>query len=280
MEWIWESLSRNPFSALSVIIAVTVLIVFQWWRQRKSLRYTVVSDESITDVRTEFNDRVKILFDDKPVKAVSLIVAEIVNDGWIPIEDKDFFEPVTISFGHRAEIMNCEVTECIPSNLNVELASETTQVTIKPLLLNRGDSIRIKALVENYQKPVIVAGRIKGVPQIKPIKTGSSRLESLSLTFSALIGFVLILIAWKVPEWAGVHSIRSKLYRIALNNLNPEEMLALDKELTIIENSIRVVSAVSILLFATWLGLYALSKYAKARENIKIGKIKRRSICD
>jgi hypothetical protein len=272
MNWLWESFSKNPFSAISVIIAVTALIVFQWWRQRKSLRYKVLSAESVADVSEEFNDRVKILFDNKPVKRASLIVTEIVNDGWMPIEDKDFFEPVTVSFGDDAEIMTCEVIDCAPSNLKVELICDTSQVTIKPLLLNRGDSIKVKALVGNYQKPVIVNGRVKGVPRIKSIISDSTFAETVSLFSSTTFGFLLILILWKAPEWTGARFIQKKLYRVALNSLNPEEISALDKELIAVESSARTIVFTTIFLFVITLGLYLLSKYIRKKRAYRRGQ--------
>jgi len=167
MNSVLEALKSNPFGAASLFIAITVLIVFQWWRQRKVFSCTVVSHYPLVDVSKNFSQRVKILFDDKQVDKVSLIVIELRNNGWVPIEDKDFYEPVAMNFGESAEIMSIETVESRPKTLKANTVWQGACLTLEPLLLNRGDRIKLKLLVHNFKPPVSVSGRIKGIPAIE-----------------------------------------------------------------------------------------------------------------
>jgi hypothetical protein len=164
---LFNILGSNPFAAASFIVAIIVLLVFQWWRQRKVFKYKVISGYSLFDVDKQFSDRVKILFDDKPVDRVSLIVIELRNSGWVPIEDKDFFTPVEVSFGEKAEIMSIETDETRPKDMGIVTVDLGSKLRIEPTLFNRGDFVCLKVLVRGYTNRVTVSGRIKGVPKIK-----------------------------------------------------------------------------------------------------------------
>lgn len=191
MEWFWNSLTSNPFSAMSMTIAATALIVFQWWRQRKGIRYCIVSTQSVAGIRDEYNDKVKILFEDRPVKKVHLIVTEIANNGWRAIEPGDFVEPITINYGKEAEIMDCRVIDCVPDNVKLEVTVDNNVVTLKPMLLNRNDSARIKVLVDNYAGKIEIESRVKDVSQLKE-SDGLYLLKTAYQIGSLLIGLAIM----------------------------------------------------------------------------------------
>ncbi|MBI1763526.1 MAG: hypothetical protein HYR56_19045 [Acidobacteria bacterium] len=211
MEWL-ERLTKLPFNAGSFLIAAIVLFVFQWWRQRKSFKYRVISEEAVVDINQDYNDQVKILFDDRQVKRVHLIVMELKNHGWHPIEDKDFSEPLTISFGQSANLMTHTVLDCKPENLKVktDIKTELTpdieanQVVIQPLLLNRGDTIKLKALIDNYESPVKVEARIKGIPTIKKAETDLRGVGQFALALLVMLALSFFI---RSIEWDGIHMI-------------------------------------------------------------------------
>jgi len=194
---VFDVLKGNPFGAGSFLVAATVLLVFQWWRQRKVFSYRVISDYSLFDVDRKFSDRVKILFDDKPVNRVSLIVIELRNSGWVPIEDKDFFKPIEVNFGQESEIMSIETVETRPENMGIITLSLDSKLTVEPNLFNRGDFVRFKVLVHGYEGHVTVSGRIKGVPKIK--KEDSVIKPALKL-YLLLLGTIPAYISYRLME--------------------------------------------------------------------------------
>jgi hypothetical protein len=167
MNTFWEIIKNNPVQLGSLIVGVTTLLAFTWWRQRKEFNYRVISDYPLFDVDKEFTDRVKILFDDKQVGRVSLVVIEFLNNGWQPVKASDFYKPVEVNFGDKAEIMNVETVKKRPNDLTLNVIGLNSSLTIEPTLFNRGDFVQLKVLVHDYKGSIDVTGRIEGIPKIK-----------------------------------------------------------------------------------------------------------------
>jgi hypothetical protein len=176
-------------SILGIINTTVLTLVFQWRRNRKSLSYEIVSDIPWFSVQQEIQHRVQVLLDGKPVSDAYLVRMRFMNTGRLPIDDKDFVIPLSVSFGESSEILTADITKTSPPDLPAKIVSEKQRVTIEPLVLNWGDTITIQTLVSAFSDP-IVTGRVKGIPRIKKLWASSVR--------SYLGGFFLfgIIISW------------------------------------------------------------------------------------
>jgi hypothetical protein len=90
----------------------------------------------------------------------------------------------------NSEILVSEVVETRPRNLDVSLEIDKERVKIMPVLLNQGDSITLKVLVNapselHFGKNIAVEGRIVGVRNIK--KTDPTLKSYFIFTFPRLL---------------------------------------------------------------------------------------------
>jgi hypothetical protein len=154
-------------SILGILNTLVVTLVFQWWRNRKSLSCEIVSDIHWYNVQPDIEDRVQVLLDGKPAKNANLVKLKVVNNGRVPIDEKDFIIPFSVSFGKDSEIITADITETSPSDLPARIVPEKQRITVEPLVLNWGDAITIRILVITLNDSIEVAGRVKGIRQLK-----------------------------------------------------------------------------------------------------------------
>jgi hypothetical protein len=152
---------------LAIINAIVIAVIFHWWRNRKALSYEVISDVPLFSIRQEIKHRVEVMLDGNSVGNVHLVIVKIINDGRVPIEDKDFVVPITIKVDENSELLTPEITKTIPTDLPAKLVKDDKSVRIEPLMLNRGDSITVQVLASELSTPINITGRIKGIPQLK-----------------------------------------------------------------------------------------------------------------
>lgn len=216
MEWLLKAFTNSPFAAGSFCVALSAFVFFTWWRQRKSFSYRITYKGSVIGLGNEFDGRVQMLFDGKPVNQVTLMELKLFNTGWVSIEDKDFFVPVSIELV-GAEFMTHKITSCEPSDLRAKFIEDGGKLVLEPLLLNRGDNITLKLLVEGVVFGIGVKGRIKGVKRIAQSQTPSYWIDNVinfgSATF--MLGFIAIIAIDKLGIKLGWISIAG-LYIVVL----------------------------------------------------------------
>lgn len=191
---------------LAIINTIVLALVFQWWRNRKSLSCKVVSDIPLFSVRHEIKHRVQVLLDGKPVENIHLVIMKVVNTGRVPVDDKDFVIPINVSFSENSEILTADITEVSPSGLPAKIIPEKQCVTLEPLMLNRGDAITIQILVSKLSNPIRVDGRVKGVPQLQ--KHGTSDNSGDGIGGCLYVWGMAIL---SVTAWGTIEIITDKL---------------------------------------------------------------------
>src|SRR4051812_34521218 len=105
-----------PLAIIAIIIA---------WRQNpnKRLSYTI-SSTSLLNIKKDIEDRVKILFDDKPIKQVSLVLCVITNSGNREIELNDYIKPLCINFGQNACILSVDIGDTKPAILAEDIKTQ------------------------------------------------------------------------------------------------------------------------------------------------------------
>jgi hypothetical protein len=186
-----QEIMRDPvwqFIVLAALAlaAVVVSILLLWMqRRRKALSYEIISRTPLLSVEEEVKGKLQILFDDKPVQDVYLVVARIINTGNVPIVSTDYEDPVNLSFGENSQILTIDSSETNPDSLRVSTSIEKAKVVLAPILLNRGDSITIKMLISQFDDEIKVDGHIAGVKSIQKLVEG--RFQNYILMMSGMV---------------------------------------------------------------------------------------------
>jgi len=168
-----------------VAICVTILL-FLVGRRRKGLSY-LLSDTRVLGVHEAVNpSRVQILFDGAAVTEVRLLIITLNNSGNEPIRVDDFERPLRFSWPEPARILTAEVAEVSPEGLQPTINAGVDEIVIDPLLLNPGDWLRIKILINQATK-ISVDARVVGVKEI----TVASAMVTSDKKFRGLMGMLL-----------------------------------------------------------------------------------------
>ena len=130
--------------------------------------YNIKSLVPLLSIGKEIGKDLVILYKGKKVEQVHLIEIDIINSGNVSIKSTDFYRPISVNFGDDAQIFTCEITKSKPSDLNPKIQINNNNLVLEPLLLNGGDIISLKILVEKF-KEIVVEGRIIDINKISPI---------------------------------------------------------------------------------------------------------------
>lgn len=165
-------------------IAVTITLWLLNLR-KKELAYEILSDTPLVSVKEEVKDKVQITLDNQPVHDVHLVQVKIVNSGNVSIRSADYEGRLTITAPEGSRVLMADVQETHPPHLEKRTLAEEAvsslidkvdghEVTLKPVLLNHGDSITVKMLVSKVSGSLNVVGHIEGIREVRRHKESSS----------------------------------------------------------------------------------------------------------
>lgn len=199
---------RDP--AVSAVLAALALVV-AWLvyrgRKRKELRYEVLSATRVLTQREELANRVRILFGERDVRDVSLVLVQLFNTGNDPIVPADFSQQLTLWLS-GGTILSAEVIETWPPNVDTVVEVVDNRARLVPRLINGDDIITIRLIITEYQAPVKVDARIVGVSRVREIgprtfeSTAATVLSFLAISEGGMIGLLiatLILSNFELP---------------------------------------------------------------------------------
>jgi hypothetical protein len=177
--------------------------VFYLSRPIKDLEISVDTTVSLVSVSPEAVGNIQVFYDGKEVKNVQLLQIIIKNRGNQPILESDFVRPITFSFESLDEIVDISVIESQPNNIGVMVNKiNNYQANISPVLLNPGDTTKIRFIVIKANcDPIInnisIDGRIVGINNVKitvPEVPQSSK-AFYSVIIAGLLGIILTIIS-------------------------------------------------------------------------------------
>lgn len=204
-----EALTDPRFYATLVAILVAVSIALLTNR-RKKLFFDVVCEALLLDYKPtspsesgenkesqQSSDHGYALFIIDLHNATGKYVGGL---GSVDILPSSYERNISISFGDSARIIEASIVEEEPQNIGEQVIHEETSretLTLKPVLLNQGDWIRVRALVQNpevnpshgIRKRILrdqniftvnVEGRIAGIRSFRR-KLGKNQLLQLAL---------------------------------------------------------------------------------------------------
>lgn len=174
------------YCGLAVITIITMVVIYYKQKNRRAFAYEVLAVEPLYLLNKQTKDRLKILFDDKPVKNPIIVRFNFKNSGNESILIEDFAIPITIAFGEKNEILSADIIDVAPSNLEVCLMVSNNLLTFQPTLINAQDSFELRVILDDANENVSIDGRIKGISKITQVK------DPEFIKYLLGIGFVLI----------------------------------------------------------------------------------------
>ena len=139
------------FKILASIGLLTIIVPLLAYRKKQNQRgitYSVISNTSIFGFKGDVKDRVQILFDNKPVGDLRLVLVKLWNSGSLPILPHEHIDPIRFDLGKNAEILDVDVLETTPieikEKVKASLKMSLEDFVLEPLLLNSNDSITLK----------------------------------------------------------------------------------------------------------------------------------------
>ena len=196
-ESMMTELLRDPLwqfigAVIAVIATLMTLVIYALQRQRKLLAYDIQTLTPLLTPTSELASKVQILFENKPVSDVWLVLLRIFNEGNLPIVANDFVKPLEIKLNDEASVLLGEVTDTSTDELDVRVVTHSTCIIVEPLLLNGGDSFQIKILASAIKRAPVVSARIVGVRAIRQVVGLSVYKSSLPMLWA---GFVFVITA-------------------------------------------------------------------------------------
>jgi len=170
-------------TSLAILVAI---VVYRKQRKIKSLDCKVLSATPLLTVKEELEGKLQVLYESRPIKSAHLVMIEFKNSGTDPILPGDFIQPLGVTFGSESKLLTSEIVETFPTESSPIVTTTAGGLVVTPLLINQGDFLRAKCLVENYAGSVRPSGRIVGVREI------GMEMPDETLPGSLLLVFLLI----------------------------------------------------------------------------------------
>lgn len=167
MEKLLKFLKGNILIILLAFVP-PIAIWFFFQRDIKDIEISLVSNIPVVSIEKQFSKGIKVQFEDKEISSLRVIDVKIRNAGNRPIERADFDEPLTLHFDGKI-IPPVDIVASDPPNLPASIGTGEHEISIKPMLLNSGDSFILRTKVADASAggvPVKPISRIKGVKKI------------------------------------------------------------------------------------------------------------------
>jgi hypothetical protein len=153
----------HPVWSFVATIAALIALYFAWpGRTDKGVKWGVVSQGPL--VSDDAKGRLTVLFDGRPRKDLNLAFLRLDNAGYGEIARGDFERAVSFDLG--APVLRAEVAPNSTPDLGAVVSTTGSHVTLRPLLLNSGDSVVLKVFVAGPIGKVTATGRIQGVSRL------------------------------------------------------------------------------------------------------------------
>ena len=201
---------------ISLLIGVGGLIFTVWTyfrsKQRKLITYEFEDkDTNVVSIDRDKGEDIKIFLDDLPVEEVRYQLIKIRNEGNVSVDSDDYKRPLQISFAPKQGtsiskslqfVVRAGIPEAAPS-LGISshnardyiiLDGDEQYVSLKDVLLNAGDWIRIKVLTLG-KADIAVTGQIKD-GTLKPYVPVQSFLTWRKVILYLLLGGLLFFLIY------------------------------------------------------------------------------------
>lgn len=199
------SINLNVIIAiLGIVVSALIAYFANWRRNKKSLSYIILTDSLLLTTGKETGRKLELLYKGETVSNGRLVNIRIVNDGKQPIVKSDF-DKTTLDFifADTAEILSAEIISVYPENLQVSVSFERNRILLGATLLNGGDFIDVKVIVNTPNLNLRPDGRIVGISKIRRVKEPSQTkiLNLLRHTIACIFAIACFSLVGFVSKW-------------------------------------------------------------------------------
>lgn len=194
MDWLRDPIWQFIGALIGIVAIVTSYYFFKRQQKHRSIAYEIISNTNLLNISNEIKSKLEVLFEQKPVEKLSLLILKIYNAGNEPILAVDFEKEIIIEFSAVSEILEAGIDKVAPENLQPQIIHTKREVTLQPLLLNGGDSITLKILLSSFDSNIDVKGRIAGIKYISgtnKAKPTTYRIDLFFIYFYSVAGTLL-----------------------------------------------------------------------------------------
>jgi len=181
----------------SIILSITI---YKRQRKIKKLLYELVLNYNMFYIREDIKEKISITYDGKKADHIRLILVKFINQGNIPIVKTDYESEIQIVFADSVNIVDAEISEKKPSNIDIAIKKNQNSIFLTPSLLNPGDYYTVRIILDSKKSDFQVLSRIAGIDKIDEVikkeptsfmnnMTGLMALTILPLIFIAVYSF-------------------------------------------------------------------------------------------
>jgi hypothetical protein len=215
IEFVLKSLDDPGFYLGIAVVLVPLFVTFLILRRKKLLFEVVCEAKLLGSEGSNLQYATEISNESEPMLFVIDLhnaVGSLVRVGNIDIAPAQYQSEIAFRFGENARVIEAGVLET-PSGIEAKVHISSycrDKVSLEAVPLNRGDLIRLKAVVKNPKaepEPLWVGGGIRytlGVEgQIRGIRKIQRKWDSQKLlVYAFLVGLLSVVLDYSVVEWA------------------------------------------------------------------------------
>ncbi len=158
---------------LATCIGIAVTVYLYLLQRRKELSYEVLWRQQLVEIKGKTRHRIDLHFDGNPARDASFIVVRLTNTGHVNIMPSDYQVRLSLDCGSASDILMAEIAETEPLGLGDDSTAgplieriEKNKVVLRPMMLNRHDSVTLQLLVLQPGEKITLNGHIQGVKRI------------------------------------------------------------------------------------------------------------------
>ncbi len=229
---------------VGVIIAIITIYItysiYQDQKLNKKINIEILSNNPLITVNADITSDISILYKNKQVNTMSIILLKFTNAGNVPIIEQDYSEPISIELSKNSEIGEVSVQETNPAGIKIAatIISPNT-LEISKVLLNPGDQFIIKILAINNDETLNINARIIGINKLNVISTinnQSNTDNSSSIALFIICGLSILIfvipiilnmdsvIRWRIEHFgydpAKDHYLKAEEYLMGTGSLS------------------------------------------------------------
>lgn len=163
-------------SVLSIIISI---IIFIYQRKYKQLSYEIIASFPLVTISEKYLGHIEFKYNNDKVKIndAFIVILKITNTGNTSIKSADYERPITISFGTGTEILSSEIIGTPQIKEYASIKNNATSITVSETLLNKDDSIILRAMIDKFNGIININARIVDVGKFKVFRDPSIEIK-------------------------------------------------------------------------------------------------------
>lgn len=181
--------------AATLIVAIAAAVVPVWlWQadlSSKSLAITLSTRLPLQPTEKESLQGLEVSVDGKRIENPYLVVLEISNDGSKPILASDFESPLDIRLASDTYFVRSRITSKTPKDIDTDISTEKTRISLKPTLLNPNDSVSLTIVTGGVAPILETRARVAGISSITIADNTVKKRNTARLIFLAAAAVLL-----------------------------------------------------------------------------------------